>query len=201
MRRILTAILMVALLGSACGSNAATPALDVVEPAESGSTTSTTSTTTSTSTSTTTTSTTTTTTAAPVFAIARDTAVAASTCIDEWASARRFATSDQLFKVSDLDAIDEACEAASTLLDIDLLDVPVGKLPPRTLALLVSAIIVATGLAQLETLLGTCDPSGWCVTERDDPLGLLSIDLPPFSDESSILWSPGLDAIDGLVVE
>ncbi len=103
----------------------------------------------------------------------------------------------------ELQVTDRICEQASTLVDIDLLGVPSGLVPIRTLAVVVASIRVVISIATLPGGLGEyeCDGS-LCTVLPEHQETFLELLSPPdgFNDRGGILGA-SISSIEGLVVE
>ena len=135
-------------------------------------------TTTTTTTTTTVAPTTTTTTSAVATtqaggSIGRDTALAATQCLDQWVSLQRYGRAGG-FKSDDLDTMITTCDKTSDLLKVDQLGVPTGDSPVSTLALIIATINVNAFTAHIGYPSDSCN-SGICALSASDKAAFLQI--------------------------
>jgi hypothetical protein len=138
------------------------------------------------------------TTAIPTGAsISRDTA---TKCIDQWVSEQRSGANLGFYFGENLVALDEVCEEAATLVEVDLVGVANGPYPARQLASLVTYIGL---LASTTGLFAQCASDGSCPISDDyrpEYLVLPTIGVPTaFQGQIGPLADLGLDDCFGVI--
>ena len=147
------------------------------------------------------------TTAAPTTTVAigsvisRDAALAANDCFDRWHHLQQSGQSGQ-YLTADADALDEACDQALALIELDQMGVPTGPYPIRQIASIIADLKLN---ASIDTING--DLNGCVVVCEVDPtfqpdflvLDLGFADVPP-AFQGTPLFAPTIENIGGLVL-
>ena len=117
------------------------------------------------------------------------------------------------FDLGNLQLTDAYCEEAERLLDVDLIGVPTGPFPPRSLAILIGDISLAIVFVDVNVATGNFECFlGRCTVPSTEQEGFLELAIAPAIPEleaftidasviNTILARPGIDDIAGLEVE
>jgi hypothetical protein len=150
-----------------------------------------------------------TTTAAPTTTIpagsqiSRETALAANRCIELWHDVQGDGQVLGFYTMPELQDAKAACDEAHAQLEVDLVGAPVGPLPARQLAVLLSEMAIKFGFEAMNEVINGCPTVGdTCDVPAEARESFLNLDpnIAPAGFTGRPLLTPTVDNIDGLTV-